>query len=57
MRTKLLRAALFFGKLISSEEMEFCCTCQAFRHDFHYFKIFRKGGLKCHLLDIEGARM
>ena len=52
MRTKLLRVVLFFDRLSLSEEMEFCYACQAFRHDFHYFNNYRKGGLKCHLLDI-----
>ena len=57
MSRNLLHIVLFFDKLISSEGMEFCYACQAFRRDFHYFKLLRKGGLKCRLLDIKSARM
>ena len=41
---KLLHIAFFFDKLVSSEGMEFCYARQAFRHDFHYFKLLGKEG-------------
>ena len=62
----LLHIVLFFDKLVSSEEMEFCYACQAFRRDFHYFILLREGGLKCKISvslmlgikrDIKSARM
>ena len=49
---KALRIPAFFDKLYPSEEMDLCYARQAFRRDFHYFKFFWEGGLKCHLWDL-----